>query len=627
MADNQTQKEIVLCKMFTGNYWEDENNLGYETINMFLPDKSTGESYIYLPACGDYEFSKHADLPYILLTRGVEKNGGKQKIQVIGIAEIDEYVLKDHYKSLNNEDKYICIGGGKKFVGLVNLITILGKEELKNSSEISDDNISKLMKKYKLENDSSNLGYLRLEIKMGIRKNSLKKELSWKELINWYNNSCQDNSKIKGINELPQYSNKEKYKEAKDVIDSFLLEKFGENVNNKKENEKNFLFAEILGRKVNAVNITREVLKNDLLKAHKRAIILLKISVKQKSLAETISYGGVSLDGLFKNNEFANENLNLFITFKVRDLRLFKDDQPVFLQNYDESKDGYINSTNLSSTSQTTFITIDKKIEELVENLKRKPCKEKKEMTLDGASLDSKKEDSFLTIIKKEYDELVYSNMLAYFFRKSPDFLTYILSNLKDKNGKEIISNIDNDNVIIHSSVDAYRDETEDDFTVEREKKNIDILIRLKDRAVVIENKIKSSINGERHNVYGELVQTQLGKYYTYVENNYPATQDKENVYLIFTPNYNIIDTNKFTEEICDGKEVKISQIYKVIYYNQLHELCKVCLNKKYFKGLDEEYYIEFVKALSKHIEDKDINYFDEMKKRLLRVQNKKIIK
>ena len=66
MADNQTQKEIVLCKMFTGNYWEDENNLGYETINMFLPDKSTGESYIYLPACGDYEFSKHADLPYIL---------------------------------------------------------------------------------------------------------------------------------------------------------------------------------------------------------------------------------------------------------------------------------------------------------------------------------------------------------------------------------------------------------------------------------------------------------------------------------------------------------------------------------------------------------------------------------
>ena len=64
MSDNKNG-EIVLCKMFSGNYWEDENNIGYESINMFLPDGQKQEqipvSYMYLPANGDYDI-KNIDI-------------------------------------------------------------------------------------------------------------------------------------------------------------------------------------------------------------------------------------------------------------------------------------------------------------------------------------------------------------------------------------------------------------------------------------------------------------------------------------------------------------------------------------------------------------------------------------
>lgn len=62
------------------------------------------------------------------------------------------------------------------------------------------------------------------------------------------------------------------------------------------------------------------------------------------------------------------------------------------------------------------------------------------------------------------------------------------------------------------------------DFTIEREKENISLLISDKYNYVVIENKIKSSINGinERHDIYSNQVQSQLKKYYQFV-----TTDDK----------------------------------------------------------------------------------------------------
>ena len=81
--------------------------------------------------------------------------------------------------------------------------------------------------------------------------------------------------------------------------------------------------------------------------------------------------------------------------------------------------------------------------------------------------------------------------------------------------------------------------EVQTDFTIEREKRNIDLLISDKNNAVVIENKIKSSINGidDRHDIYSDQVQSQLKKYYQFVTSD-DEYRNKTASCFIFSPNY-----------------------------------------------------------------------------------------
>lgn len=120
--NQERNPEIVLCKMFTGNYWENENNLGHETINMFLPDGEETKkpesriSYIYLPASGDYDLKQHK-ITKVLLVRSIPGKG-RNIVQVIGKAEVsaDGELLNGHIEK--------CLSGGKEFVGLCNIFNI-----------------------------------------------------------------------------------------------------------------------------------------------------------------------------------------------------------------------------------------------------------------------------------------------------------------------------------------------------------------------------------------------------------------------------------------------------------------------------------------------------------------------
>ncbi|MGT2960611.1 PD-(D/E)XK nuclease family protein [Streptococcus caballi] len=97
---------------------------------------------------------------------------------------------------------------------------------------------------------------------------------------------------------------------------------------------------------------------------------------------------------------------------------------------------------------------------------------------------------NFLNIIRQEDSELAFSNMFAYFFNINRIAFSRF--------AKKVLSV-----------------EIQTDFTIEREKKNIDLLICDKNNVIVIENKIKSSINGinDRHDISSDLVQSQLKKY------------------------------------------------------------------------------------------------------------------
>ncbi len=79
------QKEIVISRMFTGKYLEE--NIGHEAINMFRPDSEKGH-YIYLNDDGKFD-KKHVDknsnellIENVILTKPI----GNNAVEVIGMA-------------------------------------------------------------------------------------------------------------------------------------------------------------------------------------------------------------------------------------------------------------------------------------------------------------------------------------------------------------------------------------------------------------------------------------------------------------------------------------------------------------------------------------------------------------
>lgn len=200
--------------------------------------------------------------------------------------------------------------------------------------------------------------------------------------------------------------------------------------------------------------------------------------------------------------------------------------------------------------------------------------KDRVNKVLEGRIID--KHYNFLDIIRKDYDELAYSNLFSYIFKTYPD-------TFKDFT-REILG------VDISES-----------YSVFREKANIDLWIEDEDNILVIENKIKSGINGisSRHDFSEKgLIQSQLVKYHDYVEKE---KGQKKTHYYIFIPNYNKIDLKKYSGSQY-YQEIRYSDIYN--FYNKIK--------------IDDPYFKEFVNALYKHTKDREVDYAEDMMLRFL---------
>lgn len=176
---------------------------------------------------------------------------------------------------------------------------------------------------------------------------------------------------------------------------------------------------------------------------------------------------------------------------------------------------------------------------------------------------------NFLTLINKEDDELAFSNMFSYFFSKD--------RNLGQLFIKEVL-NIDISN----------------DYIIKREFHNIDLWIEDSRNVIVIENKIKSGINGvlERHDFRENgLVQSQLSKYLTYASNYAKEVGKKVNCF-IFVPNYNKLDLSIYSG----------SKHYKLIRYRDIY-------NFLMRNNMNDAYYSDFCKAMRKHTKDIPVDY------------------
>ena len=300
-------------------------------------------------------------------------------------------------------------------------------------------------------------------------------------------------------------------------------------------------------------------------------------------------YGGVSLVDLFNENSFRGsleDEKNAYATF-VAD-RVIKPKNQIYITD-DESVSGeytFFIRTNKGFGKQTLreFYHENEKpdsftdLNRIIENCELWEDTDTTQKVSDLPEIRVDPYFNFLKIIRQEDNELAFSNMFAYFFDINRDAFSRF--------AHEVLS------------IDIRTD-----FIIEREKKNIDLLISDEKNVVVIENKIKSSINGisERHDIYSDQVQSQLKKYYQFVTTD-DEYRNKSVSCFIFSPNYNRIELGKFS----------YGEKYNIIYYREIYSF--FVENSNLYDGVP--YFTDFINAMYKHTKDYDNELEEEMQRK-----------
>lgn len=368
---------------------------------------------------------------------------------------------------------------------------------------------------------------------------------------------------------------------------------------------------------------------------------------KQYIKDNEIKYGGVLLNKIFANNNYDGRTNDsaMFVTYKVdkivkpkkriyistdelsdatkKFLKCDEKEVEVFWLNQNSKEKRYKpKGTDLKtyfkkSEKQQAFENL-KKIINTPENWENDTIEEKTKDILENYK---PQEHNLIDIIHKTRDELTYSNLLAYMLMQEP--LKKSFCEFFSKFGVENLSK---------------------NYVVTREEGNIDILIQDDENIIVIENKIKSAINGwKTENKNSESATNQLHKYMHYVygevwdknKSCYKKVEETDKKYLsikkfqdelksqeeaktqeeakkrkrhflVLKPKYNNLSETSINEEIenFEKKNVKNSGIerkgeYKIISYADLYNHFKdIECNAMYFK--------EFKSAIERHSYDVD---------------------
>ena len=328
-----------------------------------------------------------------------------------------------------------------------------------------------------------------------------------------------------------------------------------------------------------------------------------RLCEEQEKYLKDICYDvnhNITVDKIFDKNTYRGkkeENV-IYATFEANEV--VKPNKTIFLTCDEENTKYYPNTyyinKKITNQSQRTYIRND---EEIVKKLLYNNELWEKKDTFEKVDIDKyiKKENfNFLKIIKHEYFEPAFSNLFQYYF-------------LKNKEVFEKFSKL-----VLKVDINV----NDEDFEIKREEHDIDLLVRDSKNIIVIENKVKSGINGIKYDVYGEKIQTQLEKYANYAncskEDNskekdnpdHPHYHDKDRKshFFIFAPNYKHIETDKFVK----------AKNYTTITYKQIYEFYK---NEKE-KFDDDKYFEDFLSALEKHTKEVDSETYDIMLERLV---------
>jgi hypothetical protein len=293
--------------------------------------------------------------------------------------------------------------------------------------------------------------------------------------------------------------------------------------------------------------------------------------------SEQISYGGVKV---YEIGSWSN----YFITFEAKSINKAKKD--IYLttsktQNFDSNNVLVLeNIGKINNQSQKLYIEPGSINYSILENLiKKDDLWEKAHVGLVDLKGSDNRSESLLSIIQKEDDELVNSNLLAHFLVSDGLFWSdFVLKILRISD----IKLVDATPVISRETVG-----------------NIDLYIETEEHIIVIENKIKSGISGDKKSGY-----SQLSKYFEIaLENN---TSNKKLHFFVLRPNYN----NENYQLFKNGKnyiEIKYSQIYEIIKNRSV-----------------DFYFEEFKKVVKKHSAEYNNELFEIMNDRFIQQITKK---
>ncbi len=206
-------------------------------------------------------------------------------------------------------------------------------------------------------------------------------------------------------------------------------------------------------------------------------------------------------------------------------------------------------------------------------------------------------EKNLFQILHCQNKELFYSNFFSWIFEKYPQLFQEFCRNVLSRN--------DNKDKI----------EIEQNFLVEREKENIDIRILSQKYYIIIENKIKSHINGIQISDKEVDIESQLSKYVRLAKKkneedikNGLISTDREIRGFVFVPDYNVIDISKY----------KCAEYYDVVTYSSIYQFFD---SQREYKN--DIYYLEFLKVLKKHTDKVDNELRDSILLRMAsRIKN-----
>lgn len=300
-----------------------------------------------------------------------------------------------------------------------------------------------------------------------------------------------------------------------------------------------------------------------------------------------VKYGGVFVNDIFIGNITYGLGHELYLTYKVENFRKTK--SKVYLMDDGGTKDDDAVCIVLSSgrkrmagAAVATYEQYEREIKELIDTQKYWEDTDTSEFANPHISNST---PFILDVIKKRFDEITYSNWIAYYLKHDKDLLNGFVNDVLRVSAK--MSNAQ----VIRESMD-----------------NIDIWIEDDNNIFVIENKIKSSINGTAKTgidvTNEENDFSQLTKYYDYTEQK---RNGKKAYYYLLLPDYAYKNGTQALKSLINKYDSQ--NHYIIIRYSDL----KSFFEKSTF---DVPFYDQFILALNAQSQERADDLYAEMLER-----------